>query len=261
MAPDHTFNYTGLAHHNFDGSFVTRFIFTAFLLLFMIPIQVQVVTICDRLQFYRQFSVLFKKLYHILQVVWGLYWLAQECHQLQTPVHQLQKTASRPSQQLVQTSPPQDKCVFASVTRPILIHQTEESPLLASLSSQEILAPQQDQASAESELVTPQEPSTSTTEQHSVSETHIHQVEPVLGTTPTENRQLQNRNQPEDVMDILGTAVHEGYVQTPIQTLDGIYINQLKHFLPLAEEAKCLAEEICKEKQAEQWAGIPHKNY
>ena len=29
--------------------------------------------------------------------------------------------------------------------------------------------------------------------------------------------------------------------------------------MPLAEEAKCLVEEICKEKQAEQWAGIPHE--
>ena len=28
---------------------------------------------------------------------------------------------------------------------------------------------------------------------------------------------------------------------------------------PLAEEAKRLAEELCKEKQAEQWAGIPHE--
>ena len=93
----------------------------------------------------------------------------------------------RPSQQLVQTSPPLDERVFASTTIPIFIHQIEESPLLAPLSSQEILAPQQDQASAESELVTPQEPSTSTTEQHSISETLIHQVEPVLGMTLTEN--------------------------------------------------------------------------
>ena len=54
-------------------------------------------------------------------------------------------------------------------------------------------------------------------------------------------------------------AVYEGYVQTLIQTLDGLYVNQPKHFLPLAEEAKRLAEEICKEKQAEQWAGIPHE--
>ena len=49
-------------------------------------------------------------------------------------------------------------------------------------------------------------------------------------------------------------AAYEGYVQTLIQTLDGLYVNQPKHFLPLAEEAKRLAEEIYKEKQAEQWA-------
>ena len=137
MAPDHTFNFTGPAHHNSDGSFVTYFIFTTFLLLFMIPIWVQVVTICDKLHFYRWFSVLFKKLYRILQAVWGLYRLARECHRLQ-------KTAPRPSQQLVQTSPPLDEHVFASMTRPILIRHAEESPLLASLSSQEIQAPQQD---------------------------------------------------------------------------------------------------------------------
>ena len=58
MAPDYTFNYTGLAHQNFDGSFVTHFIFDAFLLLFMIPIWVQVVTIYDRLHSHRQFCVL-----------------------------------------------------------------------------------------------------------------------------------------------------------------------------------------------------------
>ena len=138
----------------------------------------------------------------------------------------------------MQASPPPDKCVFASTTRPILICHTEESPLLTSLSSQEILAPQQDRASAESELLMPQEPSTSTTEQYSISETPVHQVEPVLGMTPMENQQLQDRNQPQDITDILGTAAYEGYIQTPIQTLNSIYINQPKHFLPLAEEAK-----------------------
>ena len=60
-------------------------------------------------------------------------------------------------------------------------------------------------------------------------------------------------------MDILIMRAYEGYVQTPIQTLDGWYVNQPKHFLPLAKEAKRLAEEICKEKQAKQWAGILHE--
>ena len=100
----------------------------------------------------------------------------------------MQTTVPRPSQQLVQTSPPSDEHIFSSVTRLILIHLTEESPLLASLTSQEIPAPQQDQASEEAEIVTPQEPSTSTTEQHSISDTPIHQVEPVLGTTPAKDQ-------------------------------------------------------------------------
>ena len=51
----------------------------------------------------------------------------------------------------------------------------------------------------------------------------------------------------------------DGYVRTPIQILDGLYVTQPKHFLSLAEEAKRLAEELHKEKQAEQWAGIPHE--
>ena len=54
-------------------------------------------------------------------------------------------------------------------------------------------------------------------------------------------------------------TAYEGYVQTLIQTLDGLYVNQPKHFLPLPEEAKRLAEELRKEKQAEQWAGILHE--
>ena len=57
----------------------------------------------------------------------------------------------------------------------------------------------------------------------------------------------------------MGTNVFQGYVKTPTQTLDGIVVNQPKRFLPLAEEAKCLAEEIRIEKLNEQWAGIPHE--
>ena len=58
-------------------------------------------------------------------------------------------------------------------------------------------------------------------------------------------------------MDILGTRVYHGYIETPLQTLDGIIVNQPKQFLPLAEETKHIAEEIRIEKINEQWAGIP----
>ena len=42
--------------------------------------------------------------------------------------------------------------------------------------------------------------------------------------------------------------------------LDGIVVNQPKRFLPLAEEAKHLAEEIQIVKLNKQWAGILHKH-
>ena len=57
----------------------------------------------------------------------------------------------------------------------------------------------------------------------------------------------------------MGTNEFQGYVNTPLQTLDGIVVNQPKRFLPLAEEAKHLAEEICIEKLNKQLAGIPHE--
>ena len=47
------------------------------------------------------------------------------------------------------------------------------------------------------------------------------------------------------------------YTETPLQTLDGLYVTQLKRFLPLAQEAKKLAEEFHKEVIASQWAGLP----
>ena len=49
------------------------------------------------------------------------------------------------------------------------------------------------------------------------------------------------------------------YVKTPLQTLDGIYVHQPKRFLPLAKEAKKLAEEFKKEQVTSQWAGILHE--
>ena len=42
-----------------------------------------------------------------------------------------------------------------------------------------------------------------------------------------------------------------------MQTLDGIYVNKPKRFLPLTKEAKKLVEEFRKEEIASQWAGIP----
>ena len=81
----------------------------------------------------------------------------------------------------------------------------------------------------------------------------------MLGTTHSKNLQIRNRNRPEDIADILGTTAFQGYVNTPLQTLNGIVVQQPKRFLSLAEEAKHLVEEIRIEKLNEKWAGIPHK--
>ena len=88
-------------------------------------------------------------------------------------------------------------------------------------------------------------------------ETLVSQVTLLLGATPSENSQIRHRNTPEDISDILGTRVYQGYVETPLQTLDSIIVNQPKWLLPLTEEAKRIAKEIRIEKINEQWAGIP----
>ena len=49
------------------------------------------------------------------------------------------------------------------------------------------------------------------------------------------------------------------YLETPIQTLDGIIVIQPKCFLPVAQEARKIAEEICIEKINEKWAGLPQE--
>ena len=90
-------------------------------------------------------------------------------------------------------------------------------------------------------------------------DTLISQVTPLLGITPCESTQLQSMNTPKDVEEILGTRAFQRYVDILIQTLDGIVVNQPKRFLPLAKEAKRIAEEIRIEKINEQWAGIPRE--
>ena len=47
------------------------------------------------------------------------------------------------------------------------------------------------------------------------------------------------------------------YANTPLQTLDGLYVTQPKRFLPLAQEVKKLVEQFQKEEIASQWAGLP----
>ena len=94
---------------------------------------------------------------------------------------------------------------------------------------------------------------------HTAADTLVSQVTPLLGITPHESTQLQSMNTQEDIEEILGTRVFQRYVDTPIQTLDRIVVNQPKCFLPLVQEARKITEEIRIEKINEQWAGIPQE--
>ena len=46
------------------------------------------------------------------------------------------------------------------------------------------------------------------------------------------------------VQQLLEIESYKDYIKTPLQTLDGICVNQPKRFLPLAKEVKKLVEEF-----------------
>ena len=83
-------------------------------------------------------------------------------------------------------------------------------------------------------------------------------MQPTLGFTLAEIHQAQN--EPTlTIPQLLEIKPCTDYTETPLQTLDGLYVTQPKRFLPLAQEAKKLAEEFHKEEIASQWAGLPPK--
>ena len=84
-------------------------------------------------------------------------------------------------------------------------------------------------------------------------------VEPVLGFMPAEIQRAEAEPKLK-VKQLLRLELCKEYVQTPIQTLDGIHVHQPCQFLLLVKEAKKLAEACKKEQDALKWASIPHEN-
>ena len=79
------------------------------------------------------------------------------------------------------------------------------------------------------------------TEDNNTSHTQI--VEPALGFTLAEIHHAQNEPKLTE-QQLLEIESCKDYIKTPLQTLDGIYMNQPKRFLPLAQEMKKLVEEF-----------------
>ena len=250
MAPDCTRNTTGLAFIATQEFFVTYCITFVFFLLCMVPFRVQLVDILHKLLRINIFTSIFVKILCIWNIILGLYRVVRECGHSQAPMPKLHKEKREQDQQPLQSALPlKDEYLIGIQTRQTLVIE-DNSSLLTPLT---IDKPEQ------KETFQMKKQPESTTDTILESDTLISQVTPLLGTTPSENTQLQYRYTPEDISDILGTRVYQRYVDTPLQTLDGIIVNQPKQFLPLTEEAKRIAEEIRIEKINEQWAGIPHE--
>ena len=103
---------------------------------------------------------------------------------------------------------------------------------------------------------------THTSNEHSSTEntalSHTQSVQPTLGFTLAEVHQAES-NPTLTVPQLLEIEPCRKYTETPLKTLDSLYVTQPKRFLPLMQEAKKLAKELCKEEIASQWAGLPPK--
>ena len=250
MAPDCGHNTTGLAFIATQEFFVTYCITFVYFLLCMVPFRVQLVDTLCKLLCFDIFTSIFVNIFCIWNIILGLYRVACECGHSQVPEPKLHKEKCEQDQQPLQSAlPPKDEYLIGIQKRQTLVIE-DNSTLLTSLTIDK---------PAWKETVQMKKQPESTTDMILEGETLVSQVTPLLGTTPSENTQIQHRNMPEDISDILGTRVYKRYMDTPLQTLGGIIINQPKRFLPLTEEAKRIAKEIRIEKINKQRAGIPHE--
>ena len=250
MAPDCAHNTTGPAFIATQEFLVTYCITFVYFLLCVVPFRVQLINTLSKLLHFDIFTGIFMKIFCVWNIILGLYRVACECGHSQAPEPKLHKEKCEQDQQPLQSAlPPKDEYLVGIQTRQTLVIQ-DDSSLLTPFTI--------DEPEWKENIQTKKQPE-STTGTILGGETLVSQLTLLLGTTPSKNTQIQHRNIPEDISDILGTRVYKRYVDTPLQTLDSIIINQPKHFLPLTEEAKRIAKETRIEKINEQWAGIPRE--
>ena len=83
----------------------------------------------------------------------------------------------------------------------------------------------------------------------SVEPAPIQPVEPVIGLT-TEKQRQREEDPSLTINELLGLSSCEEHVNMPLQTLEGQHVNQPSCFLPLAQEARKLAQKIKQEEEA-----------
>ena len=204
MAPDCGSNITGLAITTAQGFFVTYCITFTFLLLCLVPFWVQLVTSCDslcKLHCFNIFTGVFVKIFCIWNIITGLYRVAHQSGHLQAPVPKLKWDKCELNQKPIQSAPPIDEYITGIQTRQTLVLD-DNSPLLTPLTTEE---------STPKAVFQPIKQPKSAEDKTSKGETPVSQVTLLLGTTPSENSQIQHRNTPDNISDILGTRVYQGY--------------------------------------------------
>ena len=209
MALDCGFNITGLAITTVQGFFVTYCITLTFLLLCLVPFRVQLVTGCDnlcKLHCFNIFTSVFVKIFCIWNIITGLYWVAHQSGHFQALVLKIKRDKHELNQQPLQSVPLIDEYITGIQTRQTLVLD-DNSPLLTPLMIEK--------STPKAVFQTTKQPK-SAEDRTSEGETPVSQVTPLLGITPSKNSQIQHRNTPDDISDILGTRVYQGYVETPL---------------------------------------------
>ena len=147
-----------------------------FLLLCLVPFQVQLVTGCDKLcklHFSKIFTGVFTKILCVLNIVAGLYRVAHQCRHFQTPVPKLKMDKHELNQKPTQSAPLIDEYTTGFQIRPTLVLD-DNSPLLAPLTTEE---------STPKAVFQPSKQLKPTEDKASEGETAVSQVTPLLGTT------------------------------------------------------------------------------
>ena len=215
MATDCSGNTTGLAFMATQEFLITYCLTFVCFILFVVPFKVHFADISQKLRLHI-FTSIFVQTFCIWNIIIGLYWAARECGHFQAPMPKSQKVKCAEDQQLLLSAPPpKDEYLEEAQQRQTLVIEDDSS----------LLAPSSINGPECKETLVLMERPEPMAEATSAGDTLISQVSPVLGITPQENTQLQSRNTPEDIADILGTRAFQRYVDTPLQTLDGIIVN------------------------------------
>ena len=210
MAPDCARNTTGPAFIATQEFLVTYCITFVYFLLCMVQFRVQLVDTLRKIFCFDIFTSIFVKIFCIWNIILGLYQVARECGHSQAPEPKLHKEKREQDQQPLQSALSlKDEYLVGIQTRQTLVIEDDSS----------LLTPLTIDKPEWKETVQMKKQPESTTDTILEGETLISQVTLLLGTTPSENTQIQHRNTPEDISDILGTIVYKSYVDTPLQML------------------------------------------